>query len=72
MEAIVEAKKLEAASADEVFTNLFLGNKAAAEVCLEDLEEKYPEEYAAREVSKLTYRYPSGESYQAHLYMNTL
>ena len=30
----------------------------------EDIEEKYPEEYAAREVSKLTYRYPSGESYQ--------
>ena len=30
----------------------------------EDIEEKYPEEYAAREASKLTYRYPSGESYQ--------
>merc|ERR550517_2324395 len=30
----------------------------------EDIEEKYPEEYAAREVNKLTYRYPSGESYQ--------
>ena len=31
MEAIIEAKKLEPASADEVFDNLFLGNKAAAE-----------------------------------------
>ena len=30
----------------------------------EDIEEKFPEEYAAREVNKLTYRYPSGESYQ--------
>ena len=30
----------------------------------EDIEDKYPEEYAAREVNKLTYRYPSGESYQ--------
>ena len=30
----------------------------------EDIEEKYPEEYEAREVNKLTYRYPSGESYQ--------
>ena len=31
MDAIVEAKKLEPASADEVFNNLYLGNKAAAE-----------------------------------------
>ena len=30
----------------------------------EDIGEKYPEEYAAREINKLTYRYPSGESYQ--------
>jgi len=34
----------------------------------EDIEEKYPEEYAAREASKLTYRYPSGESYQVLQY----
>ena len=34
----------------------------------EDIEEKYPEEYAAREASKLTYRYPSGESYQVFQY----
>ena len=31
VDAIVEAKKLEPASADEVFDNIFLGNKAAAE-----------------------------------------
>ena len=31
MDAIVGAKKLEPASADEVFDNIFLGNKAAAE-----------------------------------------
>ena len=30
-DAVIEAKKLEPASADEVFDNLFLGNKAAAE-----------------------------------------
>ena len=34
----------------------------------EDIEEKFPEEYAAREVNKLTYRYPSGESYQVSDY----
>ena len=33
----------------------------------EDIGEKYPEEYAAREINKLTYRYPSGESYQVSL-----
>ena len=38
----------------------------------EDIEDKYPEEYAAREVNKLTYRYPSGESYQVSLlYLNS-
>ena len=31
VDAIVEAKKLEPASADEVFDDIFLGNKAAAE-----------------------------------------
>ena len=35
----------------------------------EDIEEKFPEEYAAREVNKLTYRYPSGESYQVSDYI---
>ena len=37
----------------------------------EDIEEKYPEEYAAREVNKLTYRYPSGESYQVRTYQES-
>jgi len=30
----------------------------------EEISEKYPEEFAARDQNKLTYRYPSGESYQ--------
>jgi 6-phosphofructo-2-kinase/fructose-2,6-biphosphatase 2 len=30
----------------------------------EEMEEKFPEEFKARDASKLTYRYPSGESYQ--------
>ena len=30
----------------------------------EEIEKQFPQEYAAREVNKLTYRYPSGESYQ--------
>ena len=42
--------------------NIFQG--CMEHLTYEDIEEKYPEEYAAREASKLTYRYPSGESYQ--------
>ena len=30
----------------------------------EEISEKYPEEFAARDQNKLTYRYRSGESYQ--------
>ena len=30
----------------------------------EEIQEKYPEEFAARDQNKLAYRYPSGESYQ--------
>jgi 6-phosphofructo-2-kinase/fructose-2,6-biphosphatase 2 len=30
----------------------------------EEISEKYPEEFAARDQNKLAYRYPSGESYQ--------
>jgi len=30
----------------------------------EEIQEKYPEEFRARDHNKLTYRYPSGESYQ--------
>ena len=29
----------------------------------EEIEEKAPEEFAARKINKLTYRYPRGESY---------
>ena len=30
----------------------------------EEISEKFPEEFAARDNNKLIYRYPSGESYQ--------
>ena len=30
----------------------------------DEIEEKFPEEFKARDQCKLTYRYPSGESYQ--------
>ena len=30
----------------------------------EEISEKYPEEFKARDINKLSYRYPSGESYQ--------
>jgi len=34
------------------------------ELTYEEIAEKYPEEFAARDVNKLTYRYPGGESYE--------
>ena len=30
----------------------------------EEINEKYPEEFAARDVNKFAYRYPRGESYE--------
>ena len=30
----------------------------------EEISERFPEEFAARDNNKLIYRYPSGESYQ--------
>ena len=43
-------------------------NEIDAGVCEEmtykEIEVKYPEDYAARENNKLTYRYPGGESYE--------
>lgn len=30
----------------------------------EEIQEKYPEEFAARDQCKFTYRYPRGESYE--------
>ena len=30
----------------------------------EEISERFPEEFAARDSNKLTYRYPTGESYQ--------
>ena len=30
----------------------------------EEIAEKYPEDFAARDQSKFTYRYPRGESYE--------
>jgi len=34
------------------------------ELTYEEVAEKYPEEFAARDLNKLTYRYPGGESYE--------
>merc|ERR1711970_1009119 len=34
------------------------------ELTYEEVAEKYPEEFAARDLNKLTYRYPNGESYE--------
>jgi len=34
------------------------------EMTYEEIEEKYPAEFAARDLNKLTYRYPGGESYE--------
>ena len=34
------------------------------ELTYEEIAEKFPEEFAARDLNKLTYRYPGGESYE--------
>lgn len=34
------------------------------EMTYEEIEEKFPAEFAARDLNKLTYRYPGGESYE--------
>ena len=35
----------------------------------EEIAQKYPEEFEARDQNKLTYRYPGGESYQVSVLM---
>ena len=34
------------------------------ELTYEEIADKFPEEFAARDMNKLTYRYPGGESYE--------
>ena len=34
------------------------------ELTYEEIADKFPEEFAARDLNKLTYRYPGGESYE--------
>jgi len=34
------------------------------EMTYEEIQEKYPEDFAARDQAKFTYRYPRGESYE--------